>query len=87
MQNDFRSELYISTCPRCGTRLGMDKAGIGITAEKVRDSLWTPKGIIGFHRMAFRTPECALPIQVQKTSVTVNDRATPSVSHENPRSR
>lgn len=24
--------------------------------------------------MAFRTPECALPIQVQKTSVTVNDR-------------
>ena len=56
------------------TRLGMDKAGIGITAEKVRDSLWTPKGIIGFHRMAFRTPECALPIQVQKTSVTVNDR-------------
>ena len=21
MQNDFRSELYISTCPRCGTRL------------------------------------------------------------------
>ena len=54
--------------------LGMDKAGIGITAEKVRDSLWTPKGIIGFHRMAFRTPECALPIQVQKTSVTVNDR-------------
>ena len=48
------------------TRLGMDKAGIGITAEKVRDSLWTPKGIIGFHRMAFRTPECALPIQVQK---------------------
>ena len=56
------------------TRLGMDKAGIGITAEKVRDSLWTPKGIIGFHRMAFRTPECALPIQVQKTSVTINDR-------------
>lgn len=21
MQNDFRSELYISTCPQCGTRL------------------------------------------------------------------
>lgn len=61
-------------CRMGDTRLGMDKAGIGITAEKVRDSLWTPKGIIGFHRMAFRTPECALPIQVQKTSVTVNDR-------------
>ena len=61
-------------CRMGDARLGMDKAGIGITAEKVRDSLWTPKGIIGFHRMAFRTPECALPIQVQKTSVTVNDR-------------
>lgn len=48
-------------CRMGDTRLGMDKAGIGITAEKVRDSLWIPKGIIGFHRMAFRTPECALP--------------------------
>lgn len=36
-------------CRMGDTRLGMDKAGIGITAEKVRDSLWTPKGIIGSH--------------------------------------
>ena len=72
----IRLTLEVDTlfCRMGDTRLGMDKAGIGITAEKVRDSLWTPKGIIGFHRMAFRTPECALPIQVQKTSVTVNDR-------------
>lgn len=31
-------------CRMGDTRLGMDKAGIGITAEKVRDSLWTPSG-------------------------------------------
>ena len=52
----------------------MNKAGIGITAEKIRDSLWMPDGIVGFNHMAVCIPECALPIQVQKTSVTVNDR-------------
>lgn len=57
------------------TKMGMDKAGIGIKAEKVRDSLWIPQGIIGFNRLFVRTPSFALPIRMQKTSLTVGNRA------------
>ena len=52
----------------------MDKAGFAVTAEKLRDSLWIPKGIIGFNRMKMSTPEFALPIRMKKTSVTVGNR-------------
>lgn len=55
-------------------RLGMDKAGISVSAEKLRDSFWIPKGIVGFNRLMVRTPECALPIWMQKTAVTVGNR-------------
>lgn len=56
------------------TKLGMDKAGIGITAEQMRDSFWIPKGIVGFNRMKVSIPMCALPIRLQKTSLTVGNR-------------
>ena len=56
-------------------RMGMDKGGFAITAEKVRDSVWDPKGIIGFNRLRVKTPEFALPIIFRKTQVTVGNRS------------
>lgn len=56
-------------------KIGMDEGGFGVTADKVRDSLWIPKGIIGFNRLTVRTPQFALPIRMRKTSVTVGNRA------------
>lgn len=61
-------------CRAGQTKMGMDKAGFAVTAEKLRDSLWIPKGIIGFNRMKMLTPEFALPIRMKKTSVTVGNR-------------
>lgn len=61
-------------CRMGGIRLGMDKGGFGITAEKVRDSLWNPYGIIGFNRLRLRTPQLSLPINIKKTKVTMGDR-------------
>ena len=62
-------------CLMGSMRMGMDKAGIAVTADKLRDSLWIPKGIVGFNRLSVRTPQCALPIRVMKTSLTVGNRA------------
>ena len=56
------------------TRMGMDKAGIGVQAEKLRDSLWIPRGIVGFNRLFVRTPMFALPVRMKKTSLTVGNR-------------
>ena len=56
-------------------RAGMDKGGFGVTFEKVRDSLWVPKGIIGFNRLFVSVPQFALPLRMSKTSVTVGNRA------------
>ena len=56
-------------------KMGMDEGGFAVTADKVRDSLWIPKGIIGFNRLTVRTPQFALPIRMRKTSVTVGNRA------------
>ena len=61
-------------CSLDKTRIGMDKAGFAVTAEKLRDSLWLPKGIIGFSHMSVRTPEFALPLWFSKTSLTVGNR-------------
>lgn len=61
-------------CRMGDTKLGMDKAGIAVTAEQARDSFWIPKGIVGFNRMRVSTPMCALPIRLQKTSLTVGNR-------------
>lgn len=61
-------------CRMGETKMGMDKAGIGMTAEQVRDSFWIPKGIVGFNRLKVSTPMCALPICMQKTSLTVGNR-------------
>lgn len=61
-------------CRLGDTKMGMDKAGIGVTAEKLRDSLWIPKGIVGFNRLFIRTPMFALPVRMQKTSLTVGNR-------------
>lgn len=61
-------------CRMGSMKMGMDKAGIAVTADKLRDSVWIPKGIVGFNRLSIRTPQCALPIRLQKTSVTVGNR-------------
>lgn len=61
-------------CRMGETKMGMDKAGIGVTAEQVRDSFWIPKGIVGFNRLKVSTSMCALPIRMQKTSLTVGNR-------------
>ena len=53
---------------------GYGKGGFNLTAEKVRDSVWLPKGIVGFNRLTLRTPELALPVRMRKTAVTVGDR-------------
>ena len=55
-------------------KFGMDKAGFAVTAEKVNDSIWDPKGIIGFRNLIMRTPEIALPVRMQKTALTVGNR-------------
>lgn len=55
-------------------RLGMDKAGFGVSAEKLRDSLWIPKGIIGFNRLKLSASQLAMPLHMRKTSLTVGDR-------------
>ncbi|WP_270721044.1 AsmA family protein [Bacteroides hominis] len=54
------------------TRMAMNVAGIKMKAEKLNDSLWVPKGIVGFDRLRFRTPEFVLPIRMAKTAVTVD---------------
>ncbi len=61
-------------CSLDKTRIGMDKAGFNVSAEKLRDSLWLPKGIIGFNHLSVRTPEFALPLWFSKTSLTVGNR-------------
>ena len=44
----------------------MDKAGITITAQQ---------GIVGFNRLFVRTSQSALPIRMQKTAISVGNRA------------
>ena len=55
-----------------GTRMAMNVAGIKMKADKLNDSLWMSKGIVGFNRLRFRTPEFGLPIRMSKTAVTVD---------------
>lgn len=55
-----------------GTRMAMNVAGIKMKADKLNDSLWMPKGIVGFNRLRFHTPEFGLPIRMSKTAVTVD---------------
>ena len=68
-------EIDTLFCRMGQTRIGMDKGGFGLRAEKVNDSLWLPKGIIGFRHLVLRVPEFALPIHMEKTSVTVRGPA------------
>lgn len=53
------------------TKLAMNVAGIKVQAEKLRDSVWIPQGIIGFDRLRMRTPEFGLPILMKKTVVAI----------------
>ena len=55
-----------------GTRIVRKGACIKMKADKLNDSLWMPKGIVGFNRLRFRTPEFGLPIRMSKTAVTVD---------------
>lgn len=56
-----------------GNKLMMKKGGFKLSAEKVRDSLWMPQGVIGFERLRLRTPAYGLSIRMQKTAVTLNN--------------
>ena len=53
---------------------GMNRAGFAVKGEQIRDSLWNPKGIIGFNRLRLKTPDLALPVIMAKTAVTVGNR-------------
>lgn len=57
-----------------GTSIGMNIAGIKLHAEKQNDSLWLPRGIVGFDYLRLRTPQFGLPIEMRKTAVTIGDR-------------
>lgn len=61
-------------CRMGQTKIGMDKGGFGLSAEKVSDSLWTPQGVIGFQHLVLRVPEFALPVHVHQTAVTVGEK-------------
>lgn len=54
------------------TKLALGVAGIKVKLEKKNDSLWTPRGIIGFDRLLVRAPEFGLPLRVRKTAVTID---------------
>ena len=56
-----------------GNKLMMKRGGFKLTAEKVRDSIWAPQGIIGFERLRLRTPAYGLAIRMQKTAVTLEN--------------
>ena len=71
----FALEADTLFCRLGDTKLGMDKAGITITAQQLKDSLWIPKGIVGFNRLFVRTSQSALPIRMQKTAISVGNRA------------
>lgn len=54
------------------TKLALGVAGIKAKLEKKNDSLWIPRGIVGFDRLLVHTPEFGLPLRVRKTAVTVD---------------
>lgn len=54
------------------TKLALGVAGIKAKAEKKNDSLWVPRGIIGFDRLLVRTPLFGLPVRMRKTAVTID---------------
>jgi len=54
------------------TRMALGFAGFDIKAEKIRDSLWLPKGTIGFDKLVFSTPEFGLPIRAGKTKISLD---------------
>lgn len=53
-------------------QLALQVAGIRLDAEKVRDSLWIPRGVVGFDRLWVRTSAFGLPIRMRKTAVQVD---------------
>lgn len=56
-----------------GTKIGMNVAQIKLQAEKQNDSLWIPRGVIGFDHLRMRTPQFGLPIELYKTAVTIGE--------------
>ena len=45
------------------TKLALGVAGIKAKLEKKNDSLWIPRGIVGFDRLLVHTPEFGLPLR------------------------
>ena len=79
-RNPLRPKVNLSLqadtffCRMSDLNAGMNKAGFAVEAEQVRDSIWIPKGIIGFNRLKLRTPQLALPVMMEKTALTVGNR-------------
>lgn len=48
------------------TKLALGVAGIKAKLEKKNDSLWIPRGIVGFDRLLVHTPEFGLPLRVRR---------------------
>lgn len=53
---------------------GMKKGVVRVQADKVRDSLWLPSGTVRFNRLVARTPQCALPVRLNRTVIKFGDR-------------
>lgn len=57
-----------------GNRLWIDKAGFDLNAQKIRDSLWIPRGTIGFDELCIETEAFRLPVCLRNTEVSVRHR-------------
>lgn len=53
---------------------GMKKGVVRVQADKVRDSLWLPSGTVRFNSLVARTPQCALPVRLNRTVIKFGDR-------------
>ena len=55
------------------TKLALGVAGIKAKLEKKNDSLWIPRGIVGFDRLLVHTPEFGLPLRVRINSFSLSE--------------
>ena len=53
------------------SKMAVGVAGFDIHAEKKNDSIWLPRGIVGFDKLFLSTPEFGLPIRLSKSKITL----------------
>lgn len=71
-QIDFTLETDTLFYLTAGNSIGLDRAGIRLKAIRSNDTTWMPKGVVGFNKLQIRSTACSLPIQMQKTAVSIN---------------